>query len=138
MKKDRIAKVYDGLTNKERAALAFRYLSYKNWLECERVESSVPWYGYTCIDFQYQQWRNRFLHMACYWAIEHWRLRARQWAALALFHLLVQRRERDQAHEAMAQHKQFEARLLALDLALEATCKEHGLDIEAVREFFGT
>ncbi|MBI2066832.1 MAG: hypothetical protein HYT77_02300 [Deltaproteobacteria bacterium] len=138
MKADRVAKLYGDLTNKERAALYFRYICDRNELEMDRVESSVPWKNYCCIDFQYSDWRDSFFHMALVWALDCWRLRTRQWAAFALIHLLMQSGERDQAHEVMAEHKRLEARLLAMDRALEVTCAEHGLEAEAVRRLTGT
>jgi hypothetical protein len=107
-------------------------------LEIERVKSAVSWKSYDCIDFDYREWVDGFIHMASYWAIQHWQLCSRQMGTLALLHLLLKREKEDQAEEAMIQLKLFESRLLALDRALEAVCEEHGLDIQAARNLAGT
>lgn len=138
MKVDKVSKLYDVLTNKEKASLVFRYTADKNDLEIDRIETSVPWKNYDCIDFNYRRWRNGFIHMACFWSIAHWQLRARQMSAFGNVVVYKHKRSHKEADDAVLEALQVEACLLALDRALESTCKEHGLDVGTVRRFAST
>lgn len=137
MKQDRIAKLYEGLTNKERAALAFRYMTDTNELELERVAAAVPMKTYECPDMEYQRWLNGFGDMAALWAIEHWQTYSRKLAALWALHLMIARKELDKVQAMMEAHEKWESHLLALDRALVAICEEHGIDPDAVRRMAG-
>ncbi len=144
MKQDRIAKLYEGLTNKERAALAFRYMTDTNELELERVASAVPMKIYKCRDMEYQGWLNGFADMAALWAIEHWQTYSRMLAALVALHLTIackkldhKELDKDEIQAMMDAHKKWESHLLALDRALLAICEEHGIDPDAVRRMAG-
>lgn len=137
MKQDRIAKLYEGLTNKERAALAFRHMTAVNELELERVAAAVPTKTYECPDMEYQRWLNGFADMAAMWAIEHWKTYSRKLAALGALHLMIARKELDKVQAMMDAHEKWESHLLALDRALLAICEEHGIDPDAVRRMAG-
>ena len=76
MRKAPIATLYQGLTNKERAALAFCYLTETNELELDRLVAAVPLKAYVCPDAEYQAWFDRIFNMASLWAIEHWKAQA--------------------------------------------------------------
>lgn len=137
MKQDRIAKLYEGLTNKERAALAFRYMTDTNKLELERVAAAVPMKIYKCPDMEYKRWLNGFADMAALWAILHWQTYSQKLAALGTLYLMIVRKERDKIQAMMDEHEKWESRLLALDRALLAICEEHGIDPDAVRRMAG-
>src|SRR5574338_509983 len=137
MKQDRIAKLYERLTNKERAALAFRYMTDINELELERVAAAVPMKTYQCPDMEYQRWLDGFACMAALWAIEHWQTFSRKLAALGAMHIMIARKEPEKAQAMIEAHEKWESRLLALDRALLAICEEHGLDPDAVRRMAG-
>ena len=133
MKQDNVAKMYRLLTNKERAALAFRYMADANELEIERVAAAVPWKSYEGPDIEFKNWINGFFALANYWGLTHWQLYARKLAALGSIHILFNQNERDKADLAIDAHSHWEARLLALDLALLSICEENGIDPNAVR-----
>ena len=137
MKQDRIAKLYEGLTNKERAALAFHYMTDTNELELERVAAAVPMKLYECPDMEYQRWLNGFADMAALWAIEHWQTYSRRLAALGALHLMIARKELGKVQAMMDAHEKWESHLLALDRALLTICEEHGIDPDAVRRMAG-
>lgn len=137
MKRDRIAKLYEGLTNKERAVLAFHYMTDINELELERVAAAVPMKTYECSDMEYRQWLNSLADMAALWAIEHWKTYSSKLAALGALHLMIARNELDEVQAMMDAHEKWESHLLALDCALLAICEEHGVDPAAVRRMAG-
>lgn len=136
MKESRINKMYEKLTNKERAVLAFRYLSDANELELKRVEGSVPIKTYDCPDVEYQFWFDGFFNMAALWSIEHWKVYSRSLTALVALHLMDN--QLDKVKSMLDAHAIWESRLLALDCALLSVCEEHGIDPDAVRRLAGT
>jgi len=138
MKQDRIANLYEGLTNKELAALAFRYMTDTNELELKRVVAAVPIKAYECSDIEYQQWFNRFADMAAFWAIEYWRNYSQFLAALWVLHLMIARKEWDEVQAMIDAPEKWESHLLALDRALLVICEEHRIDPDAVRRMAGT
>lgn len=134
---DRIAKLYEGLTNKERAALAFRYLIDTNELELERVSAAVPMKTYKCPDMEYRLWLGSFFDMAAMWAIEHWQTVSRMLNALVTLHVMIACKELDKVPPMLDAVEKWESNLLALDRALLAICEEHGIDPDAVRRLAG-
>ncbi len=137
MKQDRIAKLYEGLTNKERAALAFRYLTEANALEVERVAAAVPLKVYKCRDMEFRRWLDAFTDMAALWSIEHWQTYSRKLAAQVELHVMFANKEKGKVRVMIEAHEKWESHLLALDRALLAICQEHGIDPDAVRRMAG-
>jgi len=137
MRTDPIANLYHGLKNKERAALAFCYLTDTNELELKRVVAAVPLKGYMGPDAEYQAWFDGFFSLACLWAIEHWKAQSCNFAALAGVHLVLGMGEIPKAKAMIEAYERWESRLLALDQALATVCAEHGLDPDAVRRLAG-
>ena len=137
MKQDRIANLYEGLTNKELAALAFCYMTDTNELELERVAAAVPMKIYKCPDIEYQRWLNGFAAMAALWAIEYWQNYSRFLAALVALHLMIASKAWDRMQAMMDVPVKWESHLLALDRALLVICEEHGIDPDAVRRMAG-
>jgi len=137
MRPDPIAKLYRGLNNKERAALAFRYLTDTNELELNRVVAAVPLKAYTGVDAEYRAWFDGFFNLACLWSIEHGKAETRYFAALAGIHLMLSAGDIDKAKTMLEANMHWESCLLALDRALGAVCAEHGIDPDAVRRLAG-
>lgn len=137
MKQDRIAKLYAGLTNKELAALTFRHLTNANAPEVARVAAAVPRKHYRGPDAEFQQLLDGTFNMAAYWAIQYWKMQTHRLAA----HCTVLMAQREESREAVAaaldEYQRCESRLLALDGALLAICKTHGIDPDAVRKLAG-
>jgi hypothetical protein len=130
--------MYEALTMKECAALAFRYMVELNDLELERIEDTVPLVNYRLRNLEYLNWHDRFCGLAHWWTVNHWQL---QWAVMAAtVACLSARRKHDyqQADQYHARLEQAEWRLIALDCALDAICREHGLAAEAVRSLAST
>lgn len=135
MSVDRIAKLYAGLTNKERAVLAFRHLVEQNATEVERIAATVPCATYTSLDTEYLQWLNGLAHLASAWGLEHWQLQTRRLAALCGAHCALEVAGEELASAMIWMGRLSESRLLALDLAIEEICKQHGVAVAAVRQW---
>lgn len=131
----RINQLYETLTNKERAALAFQYLTDTNELELGRVRSAVPMKSYSCPDEEFQKWFDRFFNMSAFWGLDHWQGNSRR---LAAWCLIIRRTEPDESAEMHSIFVSWERYLLALDEALNAICARHGIDPEAVRKVTDT
>jgi hypothetical protein len=78
---DRIARLYEGLTLKERAVLAFSYLTELNVQEVDRILATVPRKVYRMLDDEHTRWADGLRSMALFFGMEHWRFQARSLAA---------------------------------------------------------
>ena len=133
MKSNGITKLYAELTNKERAALSFRYMTEGNELEFDRILATVPRFTYRCHDFEYRNWLDAFFNVWHIWAIEHWQCRYRAVAAMYGAQIRLRQERMGDVSKYLDAHELWESRLLALDAALEAVCEEHGIDVDAMR-----
>ena len=138
MKTDRITKLYEDLTNKERAALCYRYQMDDNDVEVARIIATVPRKAYEGADEEFKGWLISFSVMANVWAINHWKLYSRHLAATGGFVYHAGRNEFDQAWVWDQAFTYWETHLLALDRALEAVCERHGFDVDCARQLAGT
>jgi hypothetical protein len=133
MKRDPIAKMYDKLSIKQQAALAFNHLISGNQDETERVIESVPMQNYRCRDLDFQDQFEGYRTMALMWSLEYWQLYAQQLEALVRLNIHMRRRDwvkADEAHEEMAH---LRASLSAVDNALRTVCESSGLDYLMIR-----
>lgn len=134
MKTDAITKSYSALTNKQRAALFFRYTTQEDELETMRVLSSVPKKTYTMNDVEFLKWVDGFSSLASAFAHQHWF--ARHWlvvSALRLKSLVSKNPEQLELWEsAMEEVRHWQQNLLSLDAALSAVAKQHGFDLLSV------
>ncbi len=137
MKRDPIAKMYDKLTTKQQAALAFNHLISGNQIETERVIDAVPMQNYRCKDLEFQDQFESYKTMALLWSLEYWQLYAQQMEALVQLNVHTRHRDwikADQAHEQLVH---IGSCLSAIDRALQGVCEAQGLDAEAIREMAG-
>jgi hypothetical protein len=137
MKRDPIAKMYDKLTTKQQAALAFNHLMTGNQIETERVISAVPMKSYRCKDLDFQDQFESYRVMALLWAVEYWQLYAQQLEALVRLNLHTRRKDWIKADQAHEQLEHIGSCLSAIDRALQAVCEAQGLDSEAVKLMAG-
>jgi hypothetical protein len=139
MNPDRVTKLYASLTNKERATLAFQYLTDRNTQEVEKVKASIPCKNYRCPDIEYEKWFDAIWDMSSLYAIEHWTLQARKY--MAFFKSWMLRRKNDYVHEADEAFDEFilgDEYIRALDCALVSVCTEYGISVEAVKKLADT
>ena len=137
MKRDPIAKMYDKLTTKQQAALAFNHLMTGNQIETERVISAVQMKSYRCKDLDFQDQFESYRVMALLWAVEYWQLYAQQLEALVRLNLYTRRKDWIKADLAHEQLEHVGSYLSAIDRALQSVCEAQGLDSEAVKLMAG-
>ena len=137
MKRDPIAKMYDKLTTKQKAALAFNHLMTGNQIETERVISAVQMKSYRCKDLDFQDQFESYRVMALLWAVEYWQLYAQQLEALVRLNLYTRRKDWIKADLAHEQLEHVGSYLSAIDRALQSVCEAQGLDSEAVKLMAG-
>jgi hypothetical protein len=137
MKRDPIAKMYDKLTTKQQAALAFNHLMTGNQIETERVISAVPIKSYRCKDSDFQDQFESYRVMALLWSVEYWQLYAQQLETLVRLNLYTRRKDWIKADQAHEQLEHVGSCLSAIDRALKSVCEAQGLDSAAVRLMAG-
>jgi len=123
MRKDDITKMYEGLNSKERALLAFRYLTDTNELEYKRLIDTAPRKNYVCADHEFQDAFGNIFDMAAYWGIEYWK-------ACFLREMAVN-------EDMMGGARNWDARVMGLDEALKAVCERHSIHLDAARRVSG-
>ena len=138
MKRDPIAKMYDKLTTKQQAALAFNHLMTGNQIETERVISAVQMKSYRCKDLDFQDQFESYRVMALLWSVEYWQLYAQQLEALVRLNLHTRRKDWIKADQAHEQLEHIGSCLSAIDRALQSVCKAQGIDADAVRVMAGS
>jgi hypothetical protein len=136
LNKDRIAKLYEGLTAKEAATLVFTHLSRGNVAEANRISDLVPVKCYRITDFEHTDWFERLRRVTLYYGMERWCYQAHVFAATAfIFHWYhTHDAEDDERGQACFEGWQYwETQLLTLDAALETVCTKHNIDVATVR-----
>lgn len=138
MATDRIAKLYEGLTPREKALLVFSHLSNKNTAEADRVTATVPTRIYRMADCQHTDWFEGLRRLAMLFALEYWRYSAHNQASHGML-LYLYRAVEDEAEEmvdpVLEGWKHWETCLLTLEAAVKAVCDKRGIDLNAVRRF---
>ena len=137
MKLDQISKIYEGLTNKERAALSFRYIMDANDLELTRVTDTVEFKSYRCHDIEYRCWVQGFFTLASLWGLIHWQQHSSLMATIALRYATIVDNTESDLDEVNARMVFYKRRLIALDGALLKVCEEHSLDHHAIMKYAG-
>jgi hypothetical protein len=70
--------------------------------------------------------------------MEHWQCRFRAMATLYGAQIRLRQERMGDVSKYLDAHELWESRLLALDAALDAVCKEHGVDVDTLRRFTDT
>ena len=137
MKRDPIARMYDQLTPKQQAALAFNHLLTGNKAETDRVVDAVPYKSYRCKDLDFEDQFDSYRRMTMVWSIEYWQLYAQQLETLVRLNLYTRRKDWIKADQAHEQLEHIGSHLSAIDRALQSVCEAQGLDSEAVKLMAG-
>ena len=134
---DPLTKLYAGLTDKEKAVIAFTYRTQHNHLEVARIESAMAEQTFIGLPYGYRRMTSKLQGLALLYGIEHWRRVAlcltMQAGTMALIHdedptaYLPLKKSFEGAEEA----------LKALEAAFDTVCLEHGLDSGQVRAMTG-
>jgi hypothetical protein len=134
MKTDAITRGYAGLTNPERAALAFTYLCDGNELEMTRIMDAVPIVRKTGMHPDYLETYDRIFLAASWWAFQHWRFSARLMAARCGRMVMADNEDRAGADKYQRIADSLESTLWGLEIALDEVGPELGLDPDAVHK----
>ena len=138
MKQDPITKLYTGLTDKERAALAFTYRAQHNAIEQGRIEAVMPMQYFTGLPLEYRSWTYNLQSLAMLYAIEYWRHVARAQATMGGASATLHQTDDPAQWQPMIKHfEEAEVKLLSLEAAFDDVCVEHGLDTGAMRYMAG-
>jgi hypothetical protein len=133
MKSDAITKGYESITNKQRAALFFHYVTHENELEANRLLSSVPRKTYIMNDMEFVKWEDGFSLLAMVFAHEHWFARHGLMAAVLRVKIASAKKEAWEEWDATIEDVQYWSKLLlSLDAALLAAADKHGFDVQCV------
>lgn len=126
---ERSVKLYDTLTNKQKAAVFIELVASRDGEEIERLTSKVERKIYRQPDSAYQAWGNSFMNICLIIGMEFWRQCFLN--AQALLVMSENERLEDIAPEAarLALGKQ-----LALQAVLNELCEQHGFNYEAACE----
>lgn len=139
MKPD-IEKLYERLTPRELAAMAFHYCATPDsGHELKKIENAVPYRDYRLRDISFRSAVAAYSEAATIWGLLHWQTRTRAAAASGSL-LAVRALKGNKAVIRQTIHAlwKYEGQLLALDKVLEELSKEHGLDPEDVRRLANT
>lgn len=126
----RSTKLYNGLSNKQKAVLTFQNLVGLNADEVPIISGSVERKHYSQRDTEYTDWVDAFYSVASLWSITYWQQKYQEAACL----VLVAEQDTDQA---ISRYREIEARVTALHYALQEFCNTHGLDAQSVYKFAG-
>lgn len=137
MKRDPIAKMYDKLTPKQQAALAFNHLLTGNEAETDKVVDAVRYKNYSCKDSDFEEPFDSYRTMVLVWTIEYWQLYAQQLEALVRLNLHTRRKDWIRADQTHEQLERLGSCLSAIDCALRSVCDAQGIDADAVRVMAG-
>ena len=126
----RSTKLYNGLSNKQKAVLAFQHITQLNTDEVPIISGSVERKHYSQRDKEYTDWIETFYSVASLWSITYWQQKYQEATCL----VLVAEQDTDQA---ISRYREVEARITALHYALQEFCNTHGLDAQSVYKFAG-
>ncbi|NLW04349.1 MAG: hypothetical protein GX029_03865 [Pseudomonadaceae bacterium] len=126
----RSTKLYNGLSNKQKAALTFQNLAELNADEVPIITGTVEKKHYSQRDTEYTDWIETFFSVASLWGMSYWQQKYQEAACL----VLVAEQDTDQA---IKRFREVEARVTALHYALQEFCNTHGLDVQSVYKFAG-
>jgi hypothetical protein len=133
MSKPQIAKLYDGLTDQERARLAFHFLAHDNEAEVDRIVATVPREVFRVPAAGFMDYFDGCRWMAVLWSVNHWIARQRVSVATAGVLVGFARKDHDIIDEMSERVRAWESSLVALDDALDAVCKDHDIDPADIR-----
>lgn len=137
MKRDPITKMYDKLTPKQQAALAFNHLLTGNEAETDKVVGAVRYKNYNCKDADFEEPFDSYRTMVLVWTIEYWQIYAQKLEALVRLNSHTRRKEWLKADHAHEQLDQLDSYLSAIDRSLQAVCEIQGINADAVRAMAG-
>lgn len=154
MKQDPITKLYSGLTDRERAALAFDYITQGNEVEQSRIEGAMSMQHFTGFPLEYRRAMDGIHMVAMLYAIEHWRNVAMVNVylagaiAMSADSIAATQSLDNEAILQCAAYKEWraivdalkshETMLRSIEAAIDGICADHGISPAALRKIAGT
>jgi hypothetical protein len=133
----RLDKVYEGLSNREKANLAFGCVARADKAGAERIDATLSWKTYRALDLDFFDRVHRLGDFAFFWAVQYWRTKCATTAALGLVARAWAKEDDRLTEQALGMLEEAEGRLLALLTMLDEICQAHGVDKEAVLKIAG-
>ena len=134
---DPLTKLYAGLTDKERAVIAFTYRAGHNDLETARIESAMSQQYFTGLPREYRRMTASLQSLALLYGIEHWRRVALCLTMMAGTMAVIHDEDPTAYLPLKKSFECAEEALKALEVALDDVCLSHGLDSVQVRAMTG-
>lgn len=134
----RLGKVYEGLSSREKANLAFGCVARLDKAEADRIDATLEWKTYRSLDLEFLNRVHRLGDFAFLWAVHYWRRKCATIAALGLVARAWAKGDDASTEEAIGMLEDAEGRLLALRAILDELCQAHGVDKQAVLMIAGT
>jgi hypothetical protein len=126
MKATQVEKLYAKLTPHEQATLAVEALARQDESEIDAIIAAVPRQTFTGLHTDYTRRAHGLLELVCQYSIEYWKNNSFLFAALALYN-------HDGSNKNLNLSKSFDAKLMAMDIALAEVCRVLKVDIEAIK-----
>lgn len=123
----RSAKLYEHLSNAQRAALAVKAMAAQDDGEIALIYAATPRYSYKMTDGDFLRRCEGFFHVALIAGSMYWKRYA------IYFAQAVQIRDAANPLELLPNTVEANERLMAVEAALEDICNAHGLDLQAMR-----
>lgn len=119
------SKLYEQMSLKDRAELAFKCLKHHDEETMDKILLTVPKYLYKLHDAEYRVRVDHLYHTAMMWAFEYWKNRAGFGEALYL------ETQQDETPEVLSSTV-FKQRMVAIHIILDELSESHGLDKDTV------
>lgn len=142
MQTNTMVRAYEGLSMPQRVAMAFHFHAHDNELEVLRLRDAIPKNAVgrpmQALAYGIDRWRC----IAAFFAINYWRLRSLANEAIIATHMAANpdfENVPEDATLALVDHAiGLQARLAALDRALDTVCAENGIDPADIRHVSAT
>lgn len=139
MRKNDVTKLYEKMTVKERAKMAFESLCYGDTESAKKIAISVPRYTYRMADYEFKNPLDGYFQVAHIWSSEYWKSYAKMVAIIGLqaskLSQNVDYQDDIENEELDRLHSLWEHRLFALGVILKALEKSHNISIETLPQF---
>lgn len=134
---DQVTKLYAGLTDKERATMAYTYLTKGNELERARIASVMPQEHFVGLPDGYRRIFINLNNLTMMYSIAYWQQVAQCLALLAGVQAILSDPDPEAYERTVKRFQAAEAALLAIEAAFDSVCTEHGLNAAVMRGMAG-
>ncbi len=112
---------------KDKAGIAFHYITNLKFEEAESLYASVEKKDYTCTDLDFSSMLASNILFSAIWGNEYWKNLALRMVAMSRYFAEKDAGNVTNSERAAAEHDAFERRALSIDAALETVCQTYGI-----------